>query len=294
MLYFHPPPGSTFALQIMVKFIHAAAIALLSAAMLPSGQAVYSCTTECFEGPNTPFLVASAADADVLNALEFAQTAMQAVDANGENDSRYGVPLFSTAPEMLNNYPNAHDHIAFVRDYEILYVDHRICNIDCLIAGMTPLGVAMRTPHPSFPGSTHGTNIYSLPGLFWFPDDADNGFTNGVDECNVFAQALNDAVGIIAEEKGKKGKKDKSSRGPKSPKSSKGPKGKKGKKGRKGKKAGLLAPISSTFGITAGGTIALVGVLGLVALVATKTLGAKPVPETEGLLEYIVPEAVEL
>lgn len=73
--------------------------------------------------------------------------------------------------------------------------------------------------------------------------------------------------------------------------------GKKGKGGgKKGKKAGLLAHQSqaATFGITAGGTIALVGVIGLVALVATKTLGAKPVPETEGLLEYIVPEAVEL
>ena len=71
----------------------------------------------------------------------------------------------------------------------------------------------------------------------------------------------------------------------------KGGKKGKGKKG-KGKKGGLFARQSKAFGITTGGTIALVGVLASVALVATKTLGAKPMPETEGLLEYVVPEPV--
>ena len=62
--------------------------------------------------------------------------------------------------------------------------------------------------------------------------------------------------------------------------------GKNGKGGKKGKKAGLLANQSQAakLGITVGGSVALVGVIGLVALVATKTLGATPVPETEPLL----------
>ena len=83
--------------------------------------------------------------------------------------------------------------------------------------------------------------------------------------------------------KGKKGKKGsvKSPKGPKSQKGSKGPKG-------KGKGAALKAGQSQAVELDVGAGVALVGMVGLVALVATK-LRASVAVEEEGALLATVP-----
>ena len=284
----------------MVKFVHVAAIALLSAAMLPSGQAAYSCTAEISPTVRSPFLVASAADVDALNAMEFAQTAMR--------EKKTAMKIFSLNPtreynqdgypSFVSDYDNEEENMA--ADNDFLFADQRICDRTCVKNGLNSLTT---TATPSILIGAYNDMLYKGPkGVITFQacrasgpnkncDSPYGSSTSSVEACNLYAQALNAATGQAGAEekgnasgkKGKKNKKGKSLKEPKSPKGPKSPKEPKSPKGPKGKAAALAAKQSQAAELEVGAGVALVGMVGLVALVATK-LQASVAAEDEAAL----------
>jgi len=296
----------------MVKFIHAAAIALLSAAMFPSGQAAYACTTQIWGsedipvgggkgGPDSPFLMASDADADALNAMEFAQTAMQAycADSCTVDDNVFSInPPQDTDPTEVPVFDGSDGFadLSWVHDNDILYVDIRICSRQCVVNGLNNLTGSDRYPQQTVNScrTCHGpAQIYKgYKGIFYFSNYSDD-TANAVDECNLYTKALNAATGQENPVKGKKGKKGKkgSAKSPKGPKSPKGTRSPKSPKAPKGKVAALKAKQSQAAKLEVGAGVALVGMVGLVALVATK-LCPPVAAEDETALLTAVPSLV--
>ena len=293
----------------MVKFV---AIALLSAAMLPSVQADFSCTSGIWNpGPNSPFLKATAADADALNALDFAKAAMDKAILAGAVYK--GLPLF-TMTNPAGFQPPDSSTKSGVSQEDVLFVDTRICDFGCVRVGMN-LVINKWLTGDEFPGwfnvitypeyriITGGMIQGTLPGRFIFPQPP-QGNTDGSEDCEKFAATLNEVVmGLpcrdvangagcpVSEEKGKKGKKNKKGKSPKEPKSSKEPKSPKGSKGpKKGKTAALAAKQSQAAKLEVGAGVALVAMVGFVALVATK-LGPSVAAEDETALLAVAAEA---